>query len=89
MSAVDKYYQFTGALRNKKGVLTHVQVNDQEIYPVADIIAWIKDGIYSFYTVKPNGNRTDVKVRGKRFMTTEGNHTQFDNLDELPIPALI
>jgi hypothetical protein len=89
MSAADVNYRFSGAIRNKKGVLTHVQIEDQQIYPVADIVNWIRDGTYSFYTIKVNGNRTQVKVRGKRFMTTDGNYTKYDNLDELPVPALI
>jgi hypothetical protein len=82
-------YRISGAIRNKRGILTHVQIDDQRIYPVADVIGWIRDGTYSFETLKEDGTPTPVSVRGKKFITTQGNRTLVDNLDYLPIPPLV
>jgi hypothetical protein len=82
-------YNITGAIRDRRGRLTHVQLDEARVYPVADVMAWIRDGLYTFYTTHPDGSKTQVSVRGKKFMVTQGNQTKEDNLDYLNVPALI
>jgi hypothetical protein len=82
-------YNITGAIRDKRGRLTHVQLEDARVYAVEDIMSWIRTGLYTFYTTQPDGARTPVTVRGKKFMVTKGNETKEDNLDYLQVPALI
>lgn len=82
-------YQLTGRIPNRKGVITHLQLNGISVYPVKDIIGWTKDGIYTFFTVTETGERTPVTVRGGKFMRSKGNKTTVDNLDYLPVASPI
>lgn len=82
-------YRITGVIRDKQGRITDVQLDDSQIYPVDSIMKWIKDGLYAFYTATPENAQTPVSVRGKKFLITQGNKTKVDNLDFLPLPALV
>lgn len=82
-------YRISGAIRDKKGRVTEVQIEDAAIYTSESIIRWIKAGTFSFYTTQPDGTQTPISVRGKRFMVSKGNKIKEDNLDYLPVPALI
>lgn len=82
-------YRITGAIRDKQGRITDVQLDGSQIYSVENIMKWIKDGLYDFYTQTPENPSSAVSVRGKKFLITKGNETKVDNLDFLPLPALV
>jgi hypothetical protein len=65
--------------------ITHVQLESLRVYTFSEIAGFINAKQYNFITQAPDKkNFAQVKVRGKKFITTIGNKTKEDNLDYLP-----
>jgi hypothetical protein len=78
--------QILCVVQDQQGVIQRVGIGSNT-HPVIDVVNWILNGTYSFYTLK-NGYKARVYARQhsatKRwFLTTEPDNTRENNLDFL------
>jgi hypothetical protein len=79
-------YRIMCILHDNDKVITHVGTGN-EIHTVEKVWNWINDGIHTYYT-EEDGNRANVYHRvhpktGRRFLTTEPDGVDENNLDFL------
>ena len=80
-------FQISCVVQNSNGVITHVGIGGKT-HPVMDIVNWILNRTYMFYTIK-NGYKATVYAKqstlGNWFLTTEPDSTKVNNLDFLRV----
>lgn len=86
-------YEITNVVRDKKGRITYLQINHDQVYHYTDLASIARtNSFYSFYVLK-DGVKTKARLvspkdGGSDYFTTDPNKDKMDNLDYLPLAVL-
>lgn len=83
--------EITNIVHDKKGTITHLQINHDQVYNYSDLIMFARTGKYSYYVLK-DGRKTKARLiipkGGNPYFRTHPNKDLMDNLDYLPTAVL-